>query len=199
MAAGQQERIVERCRPVEVEHARNPARLRRLADRRDEIRIAVVEQHRVDVGDCCVRDAPARLSSNPGRGAWRSFFLRRHRPGSATPTRSHPARAWRRCNRYFRASGFARMRPANSSSFGAERARKAHLAAKAGDGNRGISGLTSGRDQEFGRLNLGAGIGKLVDPHDDVLHGAAGAQDAGMIFSRMRVTQSGSRPPPMRG
>ena len=71
------------------------------------------------------------------------------------------------------------------------------MAAKPCYGNRGVSGLAAGRDQEFGRLNLCAGIRELVHAHDDVLHGAARAQDA-WIFFATRLTQNGPRPLPTR-
>src|SRR5262249_11014944 len=49
VAACHQKRIVEWRRLVEIEHPRNATRLRRLADRRYEIRVAVVEEHSVCV------------------------------------------------------------------------------------------------------------------------------------------------------
>ena len=52
-------------------------------------------------------------------------------------------------------------------------------------GDRGISGLAAAGDEEFGSLNLGAGGGKLVHPHDDVLYRATGAENF-----RGRITQS---------
>ena len=78
----------------------------------------------------------------------------------------------------------------------AERAGEADRAAKPGRRNGGIAGLAAAGDQEFRRLHLAAGVGEFVDPHHDILHGAAGAENAGRVCG---VSQNGSRPPPRRG
>ena len=70
----------------------------------------------------------------------------------------------------------------------AQRAGETDVAAKPRNGNRGVTGLAAGRDQEFLSLNLCARVRKLVHAHNDVLHGAARAKDA-WIFSAMWLTQ----------
>ena len=78
----------------------------------------------------------------------------------------------------------------------AERAGETHAPAQPRDRDRGVAGLTADGDDKIRCLRLGAGVGKFVDPHHDILHGAAGAEDAGRVRS---VSQNGSRPPPRRG
>ena len=195
VAARQQQRIVGLRRPVEIEHARDAARRGRLADRDDEIRIAVVEHN--DVGRrhrlrrICRRDVAQALVAAGGDHlfAGRVDQDQRHRGGRAG--NAHGVAA------------IDLLAPQalddTTSEFVvvvAERAGEADRAAKPGRCNGGIAGLAAAGDQEFRRLHLGAGVGEFVDPHHDILHGAAGAENAGRVCS---VSQNGSRPPPRRG
>ena len=196
MTAGKQQRIVERCRLVEIKYPRNAARLRRLADRCHKIRIAIIEEHGVGLRDSAFgilrRDRAQTLIATCrdcffSSGVNQNQRYRRNRTRDANSAAAidflaHQAFKNTACK-------FVVLR--------AEWAGKAHMAAEPCYGNRSVSGLATGRDQEFGRLNLCAGIRELVHAHDDVLYGAARAQDA-WIFFATRLTQNGPRPLPTR-
>ena len=193
MGAGLHQRIVGRRRLVEVEHARNVARLRREANRQTDIAVAIVQHRDIDPGDRRRRIGRYGLAQSliaAGRDhllAGRVDHDDRHRRARAR----HPQRA---------ADVDAFARKCLDDGIGdvvilvAQRADVTHLGAEARRSDRGIAGLAAAGDQEFRRRHLGAGLREVFHPHDDVLHGAAGAQD-----SRCRFSQSGSRPRPRRG
>ena len=67
----------------------------------------------------------------------------------------------------------------------AERAGKARVAAEARDRHRRVGGAAAAGDDEVRRRHFGAGRRKVLDPHHDVLHRDAGAQNPGGFSSRM--------------
>ena len=195
--AGAEQTIVGRHGAVEIEHARNAALLRRQADRRDEIRIMDVEQHRVGLANRRVRI---------GRGHFfETLVAARGDHFLAFGIDQDQRHGRKRAGHAQRAAAVDVLAHENADNAvgdfviaAAKRAGKRHLAAEAGDRDGGIAGLAAAGDEEVGRLHLAAGIGEFVHPHHNVLHGAAGAQNSRDLFLR-GVRQSRSRPPPRRG
>ena len=179
---------------------RNAARLRGAADRRDEIRESGCRPapHRIAATSARRRPAarPRRGPDVAARGdgllAGRIDQDQRHRGGAARYAHA------RRCNRCLRGRDRRQMRSLTSSSWPPSGPAKGHAPAQPRDRDRGVGGAAAAGDDEIRCLHLGAGAGKFFDPHDDVLHRDAGAEDLRGCLP-CSVSQSRSRPPPRRG
>ena len=187
----EQQRIVGRRGAVEVEHARQIARLRRHGYRQREVGVAVVEQHGVATVD--QRDGVARRNPVEVLAAPRRYRLL---AGGVDEDQRQRRGAARHADEAAAIDAFAlqrRLHERRDRVLGrADRPGIAHARAEMCDRDRRVAALSADGGDEVRGLHLGAGGGEALDAHDDVLHRAAGAQD------RLRLSQTTPRPRPRR-
>ena len=163
--------------------------MRRAAHRRDEFGKPVIHQHGVDirhqfggVGRQHIAEfAPRRVAMVFSPSASSKISDTEAVPPSTrtAPLQSMPS-----------AVKFANDAVADLVVGAAERSGEGHAPAQPRDGDRGIGGAAAAGDDEFRGRDLGAGRGKILHAHDDVLHRDAGAQDFRSLFCRRAFSQS---------
>ena len=181
---------------IEVDDDRNLPITGGAAHGRHEFRETVVDENGVDIGDQCrgiFRQGAAKVDAAAGRDG---FFARgieqNERDRCRAAVDAYRARA---------IDTFVAEIGQNSIAYSivgaAERPGERDAPFQPGDCDGCICRASPAGDDEFAGGYLCAGSGKILDAHDDVLHGDACAED----FWRLRraFSQSLSRPPPRRG